>query len=206
MAGLERGALFAALRMGDSELGRRWGAVIPECRRRFPELRPRVVADLHLTVAFLGPGWKEENLETIRATTRLDLSEDLPVAAEVVRLGHRQRVVAVELLGLPAELGAAVLRARAHLVVLGLKRSEGPDACFRPHVSLVELRGNPARAENRALEACADWVRSVLDPPSLDLRMGPGTPQSLLLAGVARFGAPSAYLEVEDFLRAASGR
>ena len=203
MAGIERGALFAALRVGGGELGRRWGALLAECRRRFPELKPKAVEDLHVTVAYLGHGWREADLERVRATTRLELPEPPKASLEVVRMGHRQRVVALELRGLPERIAAEVIQAKARLVALGLKRPEAQDGLFRPHVTLAERRGEPG---GRALPAFAEWVGASLDLPSLVLDLGPATPQVLLLAGATRPLPGPDYLDVEVFLQQVSGR
>lgn len=196
---LPRGALFAALRLGDGDLGHRWAALRPEAGARFPGLKLKQVPDLHLTLVYLGHGWREADLPALREAIRLDLPGPLALPVAVARLGAKGRAVGLDLGGFPATAAAALVAVKQALAAAGLKRPEVQDAAFRPHATLAEVRGVPTRTQREALGAFAAWLPAALDLATLRIPLDPAQPVSLLLAGAARPPGPD-YLAVAAFL------
>ena len=196
--GCQRGALFAALRLSETELGRRWAALRPEARGRFPGLKPKQVADLHVTLVYLGHGWKEEQLLLLRERIRLELPQPVECSFTVARLGSKARIVGLDLVGLPETAGAALVAVKGRLAAEGLNRPEAQDGIFRPHATLAEVRGTPTRAQREALSAFTRWIGPALDLDSLRVELRPRG--SLLLAGASRPQPGPDYIEVEAFL------
>ncbi len=169
---------------------------------RFPDLRLATVADLHLTVVSVGPGWKLEDLERIRALALVS-RESVTFRPEVVRFGRNGHVVVVELLDGPETWAAALSAAKAEMSRLGLKKPEAYDAAYRPHVPLFWTRKNPPDpAETAALEGFRSWIaeKAAAAPARFTVTVGPETPIRLWLAATAKPPGTSESVDLADVL------
>jgi 2'-5' RNA ligase len=184
-------------------LGRRWAQARLEARDRFPGLKLKPAGNLHLTVVFVGKGWRERDLDRLRTLARLPLDLPVELVPQVARVGRYRQVVAVDLEGLPEAVQAQVVAAKQTLVAEGLKSPDAHDGTFRPHVTLAESRKpRPTPGQLKELAEFEDWVASRLELAALRVRLDGETPTLLLLAGAARPdpGSGSDYLEVGAFL------
>jgi 2'-5' RNA ligase len=198
-----RGSLFSAVSLADSPLGKTWSRLRSEAQARFPDLNLTHAEDLHITVVYVGGGWKREDLGRIRALALVAPTASLELAPAVARMGARDQVVAVELRG-AGLWGDSVVAAKAALNRLGLKRPESYDANFRPHVTLAEARHYPPSAADAAeLAGFQSWIAAEIakDPGGFSVVVGPRTRVLLLLAGAARPKDGPEYIPVDDFLR-----
>ena len=83
-----RGDLFSAVLLGETELGRKWTQLRPEAKDRFPGLKFKPAGNLHLTVVFVGKGWRERDLDRLRDLARLSLVDPVELVPEVARVGR----------------------------------------------------------------------------------------------------------------------
>ncbi len=197
-----RGDLFSAILLGDSELGRRWALLRPEAKARFPGLKFKPPGNLHLTVVFIGKGWREPDLPRLKDLTGLPLAEPVELVPEVARVGRSRQVVALDLRGLPEGIQAQVVASKRALVAEGLKSPDAHDGTFRIHVTLAESRkARPGREQARELAAFEDWIAARLDLATLRVGLDPGTPTPMLLAGVARADSSCDYIEADSYLK-----
>lgn len=204
--GVKKGYLFSAVSFGDSALGRTWGELREEAAAKFPGLKLAQVADLHITVVYIGGDWKVADLAAIRP-----LAATLPAGAarmtpEVVRMGRNNQVVAVEMHGAPAAWVDSVIAAKNRLNALGLKKPDAYDTSFRTHVTLAEARHNPPDdAEAAALGEFMAWIAAKVAaaPAAFSAGVGPATRVELLLAGATRPADAPEYQTVEAFLERA---
>jgi len=201
---VKSGNLFSAIPCAKSSPGVEWARLRPVARARFPGLRLTLVEDLHITIIYLGPGWKREDLDRIRALALVRPAAPMVLMPEVVTLGGNQQVVAVELHGPSPAWGEAVTAAKAELNRLGLKKPDAYDANFRSHLTLARTGHNPPQAaEAVELAAFLAWLRAEVanDARKFALAVGPDTPVHLLLAGTNRPKDAPEYVTVEDFLQ-----
>lgn len=197
------GALFSTIPCAQTPLGRAWASLRDEAAARFPGLNLTHVEDLHLTVVYVGEGWKVEDLDSIRALALPRPRESVSLRPEVVRMGRHDHVVAVEMHEAPEAWTEAVISAREDLTRLGLKKADRYDAAFRPHVTVASARSSPpGEEEAAALEQLRSWLvaKAAVDASLLALTVGPGTPVRLWLAGTPRPPGSPVYVDVEDVL------
>ncbi len=201
--GQRRGNLFSAVCFADSALGKEWSRLRPEAQGRFPDLKLSQVADLHITVVYIGGDWQPGSLDTIRALALVVPTTPVKLTPEIVRMGRNNQVVAVELHGTSSVWGDSVIAAKSTLNRLGLKKPEAYDTNFRTHITLAQaIHSPPSPADSTALAGFATWISSkVADSPQrFTVTVGPTTRVQLLLADTSRpEGAPE-YIPVEDFL------
>ncbi len=200
---VKKGNLFTAVVFADSAIGEEWSRLRPEAQTRFPDLKLTRVEDLHVTVVYVGADWKAEDLDRIRALARVVPAVPVPHTPEVVRLGRNNHVVAVELHGASTLWADSVVAAKEVMNRLGLKRPEGYDTNFRPHVTLAQARNNPpSAADSTALAAFRAWMTDQVakDPARYAVTVGPKTVVRLLLAGATRPADAPEYVPVEEFL------
>ena len=197
------GNLFSTVPCADTPLGREWAKVRPEATARFPSLGLTMVEDLHITIVYVGPGWKVEDVDRIRGLALVASREVATFRPEAVRLGRNADVVAVEMHDAPESWSADVVAAKAEMNRLGLKKPEGYDAVFRPHVTLASARNRPpGAAEVAALEELRAWIAGKVtsDPARWTVAIGPGTPVRLWLAGTERPPGAPEYVDLEERL------
>lgn len=194
------GDLFSTIPCADTPLGREWSELRAEAGARFPLLRLTATEDLHVTVVYVGPGWRAADLGRFRELALVAPREAATLRPEVVRLGRNAHVVVVELHDAPESWTAAVVAAKAEMNRLGLKKPEPYDATFRPHVTLASARGRaPDPAEAAALEGLRSWMaeKVAADPTRFALTIGPGTPVRLWLAGTVRPAGAPEFVDAE---------
>lgn len=198
------GSLFSTIPCSGTPLGRAWARLRPEAAARFPGLRLTQVADLHVTVVYVGPGWRAEELERIRALALVAPTETAAMHPELVRFGADGHVVVAELRDAPASWLTAVAAAKAEMNRLGLKKADRYDAEFRPHVTLASARNRPPDAsEAAALDALRAWVagQATSRPDAWMVPLGPDSPVRLWLAGLARPAGASEYVDLDVVTR-----
>ncbi|MBK8597934.1 MAG: hypothetical protein IPP07_09725 [Holophagales bacterium] len=197
------GSLFSALPCASTPLGREWATLRDEAAIRFPGLRLTRVEDLHLTVVYVGPGWKTDDLGAIRAHALAGPRETVSFRPEVVRMGRDGQVVAVEMHGAPEAWVASVVAAKGELNRLGLKKADRYDSGFHPHVTLASARKSPPDATDAAsLDELRSWLAGRLaeDASRFTVTAGPDTPIRLWLAGTTRPPGSPEYVDLEDVL------
>ena len=197
------GSLFSTIPCAPTPLGQEWANLRDEAAARFPGLRLTAVEDLHVTVVYVGPGWKVEDLERIRALALVAPREAVTFRPDVARFGRNGQVVVVELLDGPESWSAALSAAKAEMNRLGLKKPEASDAAYRPHVTLASARNNPPKpAEAAALEGLRSWIaeKSTAAPARFAVTVGPDTPIRLWLAGTTRPPGAPEYVDLADVL------
>jgi len=197
------GALFSTIPCAGTSLGREWSRLRGEAEARFPGLSLTQVEDLHITIVYIGEGWRVEDLDRIRAHALVGPREPVSFRPEVVRFGRNNQVVVVELHGAPEAWLASVVAAKDTLNRLGLKRPESYDAAFRPHVTLASARRSPPdSADSSALEGLRTWLAQQVatDERWFTVTVGPHTPVRLWLAGTARPPGAPAYVDLADHL------
>ena len=195
-----RGSLFSAIPCAGTPLGRTWDRLLPEATARFPGLRLTKVEDLHVTVVYVGPGWRETDLGRLRALALVVPREPFASRPEIARFGATGHVVVAELKGAPPGWRSAVSAAKAALNALGLKRPDLYDAEFRPHVTLATARSRPpGAAEREALEELQAWLaaHAAADPASFEVPLGPESPLRLWLAGLDRPADAPTFVDVD---------
>lgn len=195
------GALFSTIPCAGTPLGRVWASLRDEAAARFPDLNLTRVADLHLTVVYVGEGWRTEDLDSIRALALPVPREPVSLRPEIVRMGRHDQVVAVELHGAPGPWTETVIAAKRDLTLLGLKKADRYDSTFRPHVTLASAENAPpSEAEASALEELRTWLaaKAAVDASRFALTLGPATPARLWLAGTSRPPGSPVYVDLED--------
>jgi len=199
------GSLFSTIPCAATPLGAEWSKLLAEAGSRFPGLRLTRVEDLHITIVYLGAGWKREDLETIRALALVGPRETVSLRPEVVRMGRSGHVVAVEMHGAPESWETALVAAKGELNRLGLKKPETYDAAFRPHVTLASARSSPPDdTDVAALDEFRSWlaVKIAADESRFGVTVGPRTPVRLWLAGTTRPPGSPAYVDLANALTA----
>lgn len=195
------GNLFSTIPCAETKLGRTWARLLPEAGVRFPGLKLTKTDDLHVTVAYVGPGWRREDLGRIRSLALVAPAEPFTSRPSVARFGATGHVVVAELADAPAVWRTAVATARTEMNRLGLKRPDRYDAQFRPHVTLAASRRRPPGAADAAeLEAFRAWLaeKATAEPASFAVSVGPETPVRLWIAGLPRPADAPEYVDVDD--------
>jgi 2'-5' RNA ligase len=196
-----KGNLFSAVLFADTALGQRWAELRPEAEKLFPGLKMKAVADLHVTVIYIGEDWTIENLPALRKAMTVTIPGTLRLSPEVALIGRNQHVVVVDMKGIPESLQAQIFAVKAALNQAGLKKPEAYDASFRPHVTLAEARSSPpSEQQARELKAFKAWITPRLDLPTLSVVLEPSMPIRLLLAEATRPAPLPEYIPVEKFL------
>jgi hypothetical protein len=201
--GVRMGNLFSAVTFADSAFGREWAGLRDEAQERFPDLELTQVADLHVTVVYIGGGWKPEDLDGIRARALVVPAAPVRLTPEVVRLGRNDQVVAIELHPATAAWADSVTAAKDALNRLGLKKPDRYDSDFRAHVTMAQAAHNPPTpADSTALAGFRAWLEAKVAaaPQEFAVAVGPTTRVLLLLAGATRPDGAPEYVTVEDFL------
>lgn len=199
----DQGQLFSAYLFDRTPLGERWAGLRPEAEALFPALKLKAVPDLHVTVVYIGEDWDAEKLSRLRQAVTLPVSEPVSLAPAIAYFGRSDRVIAVELKGLPEELSRRVAGIKTSLSAAGMKKPEAYDGSFRPHVTLAEARSIPPTPEEaRQLEAFRLWVSQRLELPTLKVALDPAMSIRWLLAAAPRPTPVPEYIAVEDFLSA----
>jgi hypothetical protein len=196
----EAGNLFSTIACAGTALGRTWAKLRPEAEVRFPGLSLTKVEDLHVTVVYVGPGWKRDDLGRIRALALVAPREPFTSRPEVVRFGATGHVVVAELADAPAARKGEVGPAKAEMNRLGLKRPDRCDAVFRPHVTLAGSNRRPPEAADAAeLDAFRAWLagKAAAAPASFAVSLGPGTPVRLWIAGLPRPAGAPEYVDLD---------
>lgn len=194
------GNLFSTIACADTALGRTWAKLRPEAAVRFPGLALTKVEDLHVTVVYVGPGWKRDDLGRIRALALVAPREPFTSRPEVVRFGATGHVVVAELRDAPAAWKEEVGAAKAEMNRLGLKKPDRYDAAFRPHVTLASSNRRPPEAADAAeLDAFRAWLagKAAAAPASFAVALGPGTPVRLWIAGLPRPAGAPEYVDLD---------
>ncbi len=195
------GSLFSTIPCASTPLGREWATLREEAAIRFPGLRLTRVEDLHITVVYLGGGWKTDDLDAIRPHALVGPREPVSFRPEVVRMGRDGQVVAVEMHGAPETWVASVVAGKGELNRLGLKKPDRYDPEFRPHVTLASARkSTPDATEAASLDELRSWLagRLAADASRFTVTVGPDTPIRLWLAGTTRPPGSPEYVDLED--------
>ena len=153
-----------------------------------------------MTVVYVGPGWRTEDLGRIRALALVAPRELRSVRPEIARFGATGHVVVAELRDAPASWLSEVAAAKVEMNRLGLKRPDHYDAEFRPHVTLASARNRPPDAsEAVALDALRAWVAAEAEakPDAWVIPLGPDSPVRLWLAGLARPAGAPEYVDLD---------
>jgi 2'-5' RNA ligase len=198
------GNLFSTIPCAGTPLGRAWARLLPEAAARFPDLKLTRVEDLHVTVVYVGPGWRTEDLGRIRELALVAPGETATIRPEIVRFGANGHVVAAELRGAPTSWLSAVAGAKAEMNRLDLKKPDRYDTQFRPHVTLASARNRPpAASESAALDALRAWVaeQAAAEPGAWVVPLGPDSPVRLWLAGLERPAGAPEYVDLESLGR-----
>jgi len=156
---------------------------------------------MHMTIAYIGTKWNVEKLALIRPAASLPQWDRIRLIPEIAYFGRNNRVVAVELTGLPEEWRERIVGMKRKLNEAGLKSPEAADGSFRAHVTLAEAKNTPPNEDDvRELEAFRQWIVSRLDLPALEVVLDPTMPIQWLLADAPRPTPIPEYIIVESFL------
>lgn len=203
----DKGFLFAAVLFEKTPLGERWAKLRPEAEELFLHLRLKAVADLHMTIVYIGEEWNVEKLGVLKQTLSIPIEETIRLRPEIAYFGKNNRVIAVELKGIPEELRERIISLKMKLNEAGLKSPEAYDNSFRAHVTIAEARDNPPTPEQALeLKRFQEWIRPKLDSPTLEVVLDPTMPIQWMLAGATRPTPIPEYVTVESFLSNEKGR
>jgi 2'-5' RNA ligase len=194
------GNLFSTIPCSGTALGRSWAKLRAEAAVRFPGLALTKVEDLHVTVVYVGPGWKRDDLGRIRALALVAPREPFSSRPEVVGFGATGHVVVAELTDAPAAWKEDVGAAKAEMNRLGLKKPERYDDAFRPHVTLASSNRRPPEAADAAeLDSFRAWLAAKVSaaPASFAVALGPETSVRLWLAGLPRPAGAPQYVDLD---------
>jgi peptidylprolyl isomerase len=199
----KRGALFTAIQLEDSELGKRWRNVRAEAEKEFPGLKLASPADLHLTVVYVGPKWSAKDLPELKRLAVVAPTGSGRYRLVPAEMGEKHQIMALELKAIPAAWGARIASAKANLNKLGLKDADPFDAVFRAHISLAEAKNidDPTVSYLLELAKFREWMEKRLELGSLKMELSPYTRIQLLLSGAELKKPPEGkYALLESFL------
>jgi 2'-5' RNA ligase len=146
--------LFSAIPLGKTQFGRDWEKAQPELAKKFPGLAFEKTGNLHVTLSFMGAGWKPEDADEMEKLSLdgPDLSSGpLKMKGAPELFGPKKQVVALELTPVPGEWAARLMKNRDAATARGFRKRDAYDDVFKPHVSLAsapkpdEMRGELAR-------------------------------------------------------------
>ena len=200
---VKTGFLFSAISFADSAPGVEWSRLRAAAQTKFPGLKLTQPADLHITVVYIGGGWKTEDLDRIRTHALVAPASAGRMTPEIVRMGRNNQVVAVELHGAPQAWTDSVIAAKHSLNRLGLKQADNYDTSFRTHITLAQARSNPPSvADSTDLAGFMAWITPKVTeaPAKFAVTVGPKTRVELLPAGATRHEGSPEYIAVEAFL------
>lgn len=132
--------LFSSIPLGSTPFAREWAKAQKELAREFPGLAFEKPDNLHVTLAFMGGGWKLENLDDMErlGLAGPDLSSGpLKLAAAPELYGPKKQVVALELTPVPEEWSSRLMKDRRTMTDKGYRKRDMFDDVFKPHVSLA---------------------------------------------------------------------
>jgi 2'-5' RNA ligase len=151
--------LFSALPLDKTEFAREWGKAQAELAKKFPGLAFEKPENLHVTLSFMGAGWKPEDAEEMEKLS-LD-GPDLSIGPLTMKgtpdlFGPKKQVVALALSPVPEEWAARLMKNRDAATAKGFRKRDAYDGVFKPHVSLASA---PKPDEQRAdLEKFQAWM------------------------------------------------
>ncbi len=132
--------LFSALPLGKTKFAKEWGKAQKELSKKFPGLAFEKTENLHVTLSFMGGGWKPEDAELMEkyALNGPDLSSGSLVMKGAAELfGPKKQVVALDLTPVPTEWATRLMMDRQTLTDKGFRKRDAYDDVFKPHVSLA---------------------------------------------------------------------
>lgn len=137
-----RGALllFSALPLGKTKFAKDWGKAQKELAKKFPGLAFEKTENLHVTLSFMGAGWKPDETELMEkyALNGPDLSSGpLVMKGAAEMFGPKKQVVALALTPVPMEWATRLMADRQTLTDKGFRKRDAYDDVFKPHVSLA---------------------------------------------------------------------
>lgn len=151
--------LFSSLPLGKTTFAAEWEKAQPELAREFPGLRFETAENLHVTLSFMGAGWKPEDAGEME---RLSLDgPDLSSGALSLKgtpelFGPKKHVVALALSPVPEEWAARLMKNRDAATARGFRKRDMFDGVFKPHVSLAfAAKPEEQRVE---LDRFAAWI------------------------------------------------
>jgi len=151
--------LFSSLPLDKTKFAAQWEKVQPELAREFPGLRFETPENLHVTLSFMGAGWKAEDAGEMEKLS-LD-GPDLSSGALAMKgtpelFGPKKHVVALALSPVPEEWAARLMKNRDAATARGFRKRDMFDGVFKPHVSLAfAAKPEEQRAE---LDRFAAWI------------------------------------------------
>ncbi len=132
--------LFSALPLGKTKFAKAWGKAQEELTKKFPGLTFEKPDNLHVTLSFMGAGWKPDETQTMEtyALEGPDLSSG-PVTMKGAPdlFGPKKQVVALALSPVPEEWSARLMKNRQTLTDKGFRKRDMYDDVFKPHISLA---------------------------------------------------------------------
>jgi 2'-5' RNA ligase len=151
--------LFSSLPLGRTKFAEEWGKAQPELAREFPGLRFETPENLHVTLSFMGAGWKTEDVPEMERLSLAgpDLSSGpLKLKGALELFGPKKHVAALALGPVPEEWAARLMRERDAATEKGFRKRDAYDGVFKPHVSLAfAAKPEEQRAE---LDGFAAWM------------------------------------------------
>lgn len=151
--------LFSSLPLGNTKFAAEWAKAQPELAKEFPGLRFETPVNLHVTLSFMGAGWKPEDVTELE---RLSLdgpdlsSGPLTMKGTLELFGPKKHVAALALSPVPEEWAARLMRNRDAATAKGFRKRDMFDGVFKPHVSLAfAAKPEEQRAE---LDRFSEWM------------------------------------------------
>ena len=132
--------LFSALPLGKTKFAKEWGKAQKELAKEFPGLSFEKPDNLHVTLSFMGAGWKPDETEAMEtyALDGPDLSSGpVKMKGAPELFGPKKQVVALDLSPVPEEWSLRLMKNRQTLTDKGYRKRDMYDDVFKPHVSLA---------------------------------------------------------------------